>query len=71
MINYRISFWKTTLLALVVVALSLILAIMFLSSSSDTFATSWIRLLLSLPCLLLASLAALVALGGAVGLHPS
>ena len=69
MINYRISFWKTTLLALAVVALSLILAIMFLSSSSDAFAASWVRLLLSLPWLMLASLATLVALGGTIGLH--
>jgi hypothetical protein len=60
--------WKTTLLALAV-ALSLILAIMFLPSSSETFATSWIRLVLSLPWFLLASLAALVALGGTIGLH--
>lgn len=67
--NYRLSFWKTTLLALAVVAISLTLSIIFFSSSGEVLATSWSRLVLSLPWFLLASFAALAGLGGAIGLR--
>ena len=66
--NYRSSFWKTTLLALVVVALSLILSII-LVSAGETLALRLVWILLSLPFFLLSSLASLAALGGMIGLH--
>ena len=66
--NYRGSFWKTTLLALVVVAVSLIFSIT-LVSSGETLALRLVWILLSLPFFLLSSLAALAALGGMIGLH--
>src|SRR5262245_20370764 len=66
--NYRSSFWKTALLALVVVALSLILSIT-LVSAGETLASRLVWILLSLPFFLLSSLAALAALGGMIGLH--
>jgi hypothetical protein len=69
MFDYRRRFWKTTILALTVATLSLLLAIVFLSSSGQTITTRSFLLLLSLLCLALTSLAALVALGGIIGLH--
>jgi hypothetical protein len=69
MSDYRGRFRKTTLLALIMATFSLLLAIVLLSSSGQTFATRSFSLLLSLLCLALASLAALVALGGIIGLH--
>lgn len=69
MSDYRSRFRKTTLLALIIATFSLLLAIILLSSSGQTFATRSFSLLLSLLCLALASLAALVALGGIIGLH--
>jgi hypothetical protein len=66
--NYRSSFWKTTLLALVVAALSLILSTT-LVSAGETLASRLVWILLSLPFFLLSALAALAALGGMIGLH--
>ncbi|MGC2395575.1 MAG: hypothetical protein WA579_06210 [Rhodomicrobium sp.] len=69
MSNYRASFLKTTALAIIVATLSLLLAIVVLSSLGQTFTARSFSLLLSLLCLAFASLGALVALGGIISLR--
>jgi hypothetical protein len=70
MSDYRGSYRRTMLLALLMATLLLVLGIVVvLSLSGQTLAIRSLSLLLSLSCLALASLAALVALGGVIGLH--
>jgi hypothetical protein len=69
MSDYRGRFRKTVFLTLFVATLLLFVAILLLSLSGELLGTRWISWPLSLLCLALASVAALIALGGVIGLR--
>lgn len=69
MSDYRGRLKRSTLLALGAAAVSLLFAVVLVTSSTGMFASGWVTAILSIPCFVFVSLAALVFLGGVLGLR--